>query len=93
MLNKYRYPLGYVGAITKIVGKFQKLVPHFGRCELSSEWGRSPGGEEGVSYSHVRGRQFVYFPEHAATFERAPPETKSLFEAYLNTTNSLTERA
>ena len=26
----------------------KKLVPHFGRKELYSEWGRSPVGEEGV---------------------------------------------
>ena len=57
VLSKYRHPLGYVGAITKIFSKVQKSVPHFGRRELYSEWGRSPGGEEGVSYSHVRGRQ------------------------------------
>ena len=75
VLSKYRYPLGYVGAITKILGKVQKAAPHFGRRELYSEWGRSPGiwgprkvpqrsedtlwgfSEEGVSYSHVRGRQ------------------------------------
>ena len=48
-------------------------VPHFGRCELYSEWGRSPVGEEGVSYSNVRGRKFIFFYEHTATFERAPP--------------------
>ena len=43
VLNKYRHPLSYVGAITKIFGKVQKSVPHFGRRELYSEWGRSPG--------------------------------------------------
>ena len=72
VLSKCRHPLGYVGAITKIFGKVQKSVPHFGRCELYSEWGRSPGGEEGVSYSHVRGRQLVFFYEHDAHSERAP---------------------
>ena len=72
-LSKYRHPLGYVGAITKILGKVEKQVPHFGRRELNSEWGRSPGGEEGVSYSHVRGRQLVSFPEHDETSERASP--------------------
>ena len=56
VLSKYRHPLGYVGANTKIFGKVQKQVPHFGRRQAYSEWGRSPGGEEGVSYSHVRGR-------------------------------------
>ena len=59
MLSKYRHLLGYVGAITKIFGKVQKQVPHFGRRELYSEWGRSPGGEEGVCHSHVIGRQLV----------------------------------
>ena len=49
-LNRYRHPLSYVSAITKIFGKVQKLVPHFGRRVLYSEWGRSPVGEEGVSY-------------------------------------------
>ena len=43
VLGKYRHPLGYVGAITKILGKIQKQVAHFGRSELYSEWGRSPG--------------------------------------------------
>ena len=33
----------------------KKKVPHFRRSELYSEWGRSPEGEEGVQYSHVRG--------------------------------------
>ena len=80
VLNQCRHPLGYVGAITKILSKVQKSVPHFGRCELYSEWGRSPGGEEGVSYSHVRGWQLVFIYEHAAPFERVPPETKSLIE-------------
>ena len=42
-LNQCRHPLGYVGATTKILSKVQKLVPHFGRSELYSEWGRSPG--------------------------------------------------
>ena len=41
-LTQYRHPLSYVSAITKIFGKVQKLVPHFGRRELYSEWGRSP---------------------------------------------------
>ena len=80
VLSKYRYPLSYVGAIIKILSKVQKSVPHFGRRELYSEWGRSPGirgprkvpqrsedtlwgfSEEGVFYSHVRGRQLVYSP-------------------------------
>ena len=62
VLSKYRYPLSYVGAMTKIFGKVQKLVPHFGRRQAYSEWGRSAEGEEGVSYSHVRGRQLVYSP-------------------------------
>ena len=60
VLSKYRYPLSYVGAMTKIFGKVQKLVPHFGRRQAYSEWGRSAEGEEGVSYSHVKGRQLVY---------------------------------
>ena len=91
VLSKYRYPLSYVGANTKNFGKVQKPVPHFGRWQAYSEWGRSPGirgprkvpqrsedtlwgfSEEGVSYSHVRGRHIIYFSEHAASFERAPP--------------------
>ena len=60
-LNKYRHPLSYVGAITKIFGKVQKLVPHFGRRELYSEWGRSPVGEVGDNNSHVRGRQLILY--------------------------------
>ena len=85
VLSKYRYPLSYVGAIIKILSKVQKSVPHFGRRELYSEWGRSPGirgprkvpqrsedtlwgfGEEGVFYSHVRGRQLVYSPSTTLT--------------------------
>ena len=86
-LDQYRYPLGYVGAITKNFGKVQKSVPHFGRRELYSEWGRSPGGEEGVSYSHVRGRQLVYSlnttltpSEHPRDEQhiRSPPEHDAL---------------
>ena len=86
-LDQYRYPLGYVGAITKNFGKVQKSVPHFGRRELYSEWGRSPGGEEGVSYSHVRGRQLVYSlnttltpSEHPRDEQhiRSPPEHAAL---------------
>ena len=34
-LDKYRHPLGYVGAITKILGKVEKQVPHFGRRQAS----------------------------------------------------------
>ena len=42
----------------------KKLVPHFRRSELYFEWGRSPEGEEGEQYSHVRGRTpvFIYEP-------------------------------
>ena len=58
-LTQYRHPLGYVSAITKIFGKVQKLVPHFGRSELYSEWGRSPVGEVGDFHSHVRGQDFI----------------------------------
>ena len=71
-LDKYRYPLSYVGANTKVFSKVQKLVPHFGRRQAYSEWGRSAEGEEGVSYSHVRGRKFIFFYEHAEHSERAP---------------------
>ena len=78
MLSKYRYPLSYVGAMTKIFGKVQKLVPHFGRRQAYSEWGRSAEGEEGVSYSHVRGWQLIFFCEHDATFERAPSDEKPI---------------
>ena len=60
-LNKYRHPLSYVSAITKIFGKVQKLVPHFGRRVLYSEWGRSPVGEEGDNNSPVRGRRLVLY--------------------------------
>ena len=34
----------------------KKYIPHFRRNELYSEWGRSPEGEEGVQYYHVRER-------------------------------------
>ena len=37
----------------------KKLVPHFRRRELYSEWGRSPVGEVGDNNSHVRGRRLV----------------------------------
>ncbi len=45
----------------------KKYIPHFRRTVLYSEWGRSPEGEEGVQYYHVRGRSphLNYF-EHAA---------------------------
>ena len=59
MFNRYRHPLSYVSAITKIFGKIQKLIPHFGRRELYSEWGRSPVGEEGDFHSHVSGQDFI----------------------------------
>ena len=75
VLGKYRYPLSYVGAITKNFGKAQKQVPHFGRRVLYSEWGRSPGGEEGVCHSHVRGRQLIFFYEHDEHHGRASPNT------------------
>ena len=35
VLNQCRHPLGYVGAITKILGKVQKAAPHFRRTILS----------------------------------------------------------
>ena len=34
----------------------KKYIPHFRRSELYPEWGRSPEGEEGAQYFHVRGR-------------------------------------
>ena len=34
----------------------KKYIPHFRRSELYPEWGRSPEGEEGVQYYHVRER-------------------------------------
>ena len=71
MLSRYRHPLSYVSAITKIFGKIQKLVPHFGRSELYSEWGRSPVGEEGDNNSPVRGRQPVL---------HSPSTTRTLIE-------------
>ena len=80
VLSKYRYPLSYVGAMTKIFGKVQKLVPHFGRRQAYSEWGRSAEGEEGGCHSHVRGRQPVSFPEHDAHSERAPPRRTAYSE-------------
>ena len=58
-LTQYRHPLGYVSAITKNFGKIQKLIPHFGRRELYSEWGRSPVGEVGDNNSHDRGQDFI----------------------------------
>ena len=61
-------------------GKVQKSVPHFGRRQAYSEWGRSPVGEVGVCHSHVRGRQLIYFPDHAVPFERAS-YAKTLFPA------------
>ena len=48
----------------------KKLVPHFRRSELYFEWGRSPEGEEGEQYSHVRDAHPVLTHEHAATSER-----------------------
>ena len=77
VLNQCRHPLGYVGAITKILSKVQKSVPHFGRCELYSEWGRSPGGEEGVSYSHVRGRQLVFSSSTTQPLSESPAGRKA----------------
>ncbi len=34
----------------------KKYIPHFRRSELYPERGRSPEGEEGEQYFHVRGR-------------------------------------
>ena len=48
----------------------KKLVPHFRRSELYFEWGRSPEGEEGEQYSHVRDAHPVLTHEHAAPSER-----------------------
>ena len=73
VLNQCRHPLSYVGAITKIFGKVQKSVPHFGRRELYSEWGRSPGGEEGDNNSYVSVRQQVlYSPNTTHTLSKSP---------------------
>ena len=36
------------------IKKNEKYIPHFRRSELYFEWGRSPEGEEGEQYSHVR---------------------------------------
>ena len=44
----------------------KKLVPRFRRSELYFEWGRSPEGEEGEQYSHVRGRTSILTSEHDA---------------------------
>ena len=87
-LDQYRYPLGYVGAITKNFGKVQKSVPHFGRRELYSEWGRSPGGEEGVSYSHVRGRQLVYSLNTTLTPSEHPRDEQHIRSPPPNTPHS-----
>ncbi len=47
----------------------KKKVPHFRRIVLYSEWGRSPEGEEGAQYSHVRGRKpLLNFIPHAHSF-------------------------
>ena len=35
VLSKYRHPFSYAGAITKILSKVQKSVPHFGRRQAS----------------------------------------------------------
>ena len=43
----------------------KKLVPHFRRSELYSEWGRSPVGEVGDFHSPVRGRQPVLYSPSA----------------------------
>ena len=76
MLSKYRHPLSYVGARPKLFSRGGKLIPHFGRCELYSEWGRSPGGEEGVSYFHVRERQFVFSSSTTQPLSEHPRDEK-----------------
>ena len=79
VLSKYQHPLGYVGAITKIFGKAQKLVPHFGRHKLYSEWGRSPGGEEGDNNSYVSVRQQVlYSPNTTHTLSKSPRDEQPI---------------
>ena len=49
--------------------------------------------QEGVCHSHVRGRQLIFFYEHAEIFGRAPPETNSLFGASPSTTYNVGTRA
>ena len=56
------------------IKKNEKYIPHFRRSELYFEWGRSPEGEEGEQYSHVRGR--APYP----TFEPATPSERVLFD-------------
>ena len=48
----------------------KKLVPHFRMIIPYSEWGRSPEGEEGKQYSHVRDVHPVLIFEYTATSER-----------------------
>ena len=49
--------------------------------------------QEGVCHSHVRGRQLIFFYEHAEIFGRAPRETNSLFGASPSTTYNVGTRA
>ena len=51
--------------------------------------GRSAEGEEGVSYSHVRGRQLMSSFEHAEQMERACLNTtRALMECLVSHTNA-----
>ena len=60
-----------MSARLKLFSRGGKIVPHFGRRELYSEWGRSPVGEVGDNNSHVRGRQLVL---HSPSTTHTPSE-------------------
>ena len=92
VLSKYRHPLSYAGAITKYFVKFKSKSRILGDENSIPSGGGVPEGRWG-SLTPMSGDGSIFIPLSTPQPLSEPPETNSLFVAYLNTTNSLSECA
>ena len=92
VFNRYRYPLSYVGAITKILVKLKCKSRILGDVNSIPSGGGVPEGRRG-SVTPMSGDDSLFISLSTPQPLSEPPETKSLFGACLNTTKPLSEPA
>ncbi len=90
--NRYRHPLDYVGAITKILVKFKSKSRILGDENSIPSGGGKPEGKEGEFLLTPETNSLIECLRSRRTLRASTRETNSLFEACLNTMNSLKER-
>ena len=79
VFNRYRYPLSYVGAITKILVKLKCKSRILGDVNSIPSGGGVPEGRRGSVTPMSEDGSLLNF-EHATHSERAPPRRKAYSE-------------